>query len=148
MEGNIIPPDFSAGENIQWRGSTGDFVEFVMLLTDFNICINEQMDKEYGKLEFDNLCDALGNSLLNVFSIDISPFTSFDDLRKNTRLSYQFTKRVVKQLEQLKEDEQFYILLEEKGITPSYEVMADEIIKWKNTEKLATFLWLYLKIEF
>lgn len=147
MEGNIIPPDFSAGENIQWRGSTGDFVEFVMLLTDFNICINEQMDKEYGKQEFDNLCDALGNSLLNVFSIDISPFTSFDDLRKNTRLSYQFTKRVIKQLEQLKEDEQFYILLEEKGITPSYELMENEIIQWKNAEKIATLLWIYLKME-
>lgn len=147
MEDNSIPPDFSAGENIQWRGSIGEFVEFVMLLTDFNICINEQMDKEYGKQEFDNLCDALGNSLLNVFSIDITPFNGFNELKKNTRLSYQFTRRVIKQLEQLKEDEQFYTLLEEKGITPSYELMEDEIIKWKNTEKLATFLWLYLKIE-
>lgn len=145
MEGNIIPPDFSSGENIQWRGSSGDFVEFVMLLTDFSICINPQMDNEYGTKEFNNLCDALGNSLLNIFSIDIAPFSCFDDLRKNTRLSYQFTRRVIKQLEQLKEDEQFYILLEERGITPSYEVMANEVILWRNTEKLAALVWLYLK---
>ncbi|HUN01268.1 MAG TPA: hypothetical protein PLS00_00320 [Niabella sp.] len=147
MEDNIIPPDFSAGESIQWRGNAGEFIEFIMILADLSLCINDRFKKKYKQQEFNSLCDSLGNSLLNTFKVDITPFRNFQELRKNTILSYQFTRRIIEQLERLKEDRQFYSLLEERGITPSFEVMANEIILWKNTEKLATLLWLYLKME-
>jgi len=145
MRDNIIPPGFSTEENIQWNGDAGEFVEFIMILTDLSLCINDHFNKKCQKQEFNRLCDSLGNSLLTAFDVDITPFQSFDELRKHTILSYQFTRKIIKQLERLKEDKQFYILLEERGITPSYEVMANEVIQWKNTEKLATLLWLCLK---
>jgi hypothetical protein len=137
MEDNI-----GSGE-IRWTGSHGDFLEFVMILTDFSICINQQHD--VSKHEFDKLCDSLGETLITLFNINLSPYTNFSELRKDTRPSYKFTRKVIEQLNDLKENDNIYSLLESKGITPSYEYMTNEIIKWKEVEKYATLLWLYLK---
>lgn len=144
MEDNTEPLDSSANGEIRWHRSNSDFVEFVLLLTDFSICI--QQKQEVSKHEFNNLCDSLGDSLVPFFNVDTSPFLTFAELRKNTIPTYEFSRKVIKQLNRLKEDDEFYALLETKGITPSYEYMAMEIIKWREVEKFATLLWVYLKI--
>lgn len=136
--------DNTGSGEIRWAGSQGDFLEFVMILADFSICINQQQDMP--KHEFDKLCDSLGETLITLFNINLSPYTTFAQFRKNARPSYKFTRKVIKQLNELKENDYLYSLLEEKGITPSYEYMTNEIVKWKEVEKFATLLWMYLNV--
>lgn len=145
MEDNTEPLDSSANRGIKWQRSSSDFVEFVMLLTDFSICINQKQNVP--KHEFNSLCDSLGDSLAPLFNVSTSPYLTFAELRQNTFLTYEFTRKVIEQLNCLKEDDEFYALLEAKGITPSYEYMTEEIIKWREVEKFATLLWLYLNTD-
>lgn len=144
MEENIGPFDSPFGGKIRWQRSKNDFVEFVMMLTDFSICLHEKQNVALH--EFNILCDSLGDSLLTIFKVDINPYSTFAEMRQNTKLTYEFTRTVISQLDRLRADDEFYALLESKGITPSYEYMTNEIIKWREVEKFATLLWLYLKV--
>ncbi|MDQ0109131.1 hypothetical protein [Chitinophaga terrae (ex Kim and Jung 2007)] len=129
---------------IMWRGSKEEFIEFVMIVTDYSICTNEKIASP-SKERFMELCDALGNELLKFFKVDISPHATFKIMRENTPINYRFTKRIVRIMKRLKEDEQFILLLEARGIMPSFEYVTEEVIKWSNAEKIATILWLHIR---
>jgi len=144
MEDNNSLFRHSDNSSIVWQRSAADFVEFVLLLTDFYVCLNH--DKEIGKEDINRFCDALGEDLLQVFSIELAPHQSFAELRKNITPDYEFSKSIIKQLSLLKDNDGFYIMLQEQGITPSYEYMSSEVVKWSEVSKISVLIWQYLKL--
>ncbi|NLR67313.1 hypothetical protein HGH92_23615 [Chitinophaga varians] len=128
---------------ILWRGSKEEFIEFVLIVTDYSICANDDLSG-LNRMRFLELSDALGDVLVKFFKVDISPHTNFKTIRENTKLSNRFTKRIIRIMKRLKEDEKFLQLLEQRGIMPSAEFVTEEVVKWSNAEKIASFLWLYL----
>lgn len=140
---NINNNDFPEGA-VMWRGSSEEFVEFVLIVTDYSICTTESLSG-IGKNRFFELCDALGDELVIFFKVDISPHRSFKTMRENTKINYRFTKRIIRIMKRLKEDEHFLRLIEERGIMPSVEYITDEVVKWSNAEKIATLLWLHIQ---
>ena len=128
---------------IKWTGSKEEFIEFVLIVADYRICANNQ-SSDSSKRYYYHICDVLGDDLIRFFKMDISPHENFKQLRENTTINYRFTKRIIRIMKRLKQDEYFLHLLEERGILPSVEYITEELIKWNNIEKITTLLWLYI----
>jgi|GEM_PF-2215787 len=128
---------------ILWRGGREEFIEFVLIVSDYSICANDNLSG-LSRTRFLELSDALGDVLVKFFKVDISPHSNFKSIRENTKLNNRFTKRIIRIMKRLKEDEKFLQLLEQRGVMPSAEFVTEEVVKWSNAEKIASFLWLYL----
>jgi len=128
---------------ILWRGSREEFIEFVLIVADYSICVNDNLIG-LNRMRFLELSDALGDVLANFFKVDISPHANFKAFRENTNVNNRLTKRIIRIMKRLNEDEKFLQLLEQRGVMPSAEFVTEEVVKWSNAEKIASFLWLYL----
>ncbi|MFY0255293.1 hypothetical protein ACDQ55_15205 [Chitinophaga sp. 30R24] len=135
-----------ADRDIIWNGPKAHFIEFVLILTDFCICLNSCCS-DISRNDFYMLSDSLGDPLICFFKVDISPHINFKEFREKTTIDHGFTKRIIRVMNRLKEDDCFLNFLEQQGILPSIEYTVSESVKWLNAEKIAILLWLYIRWE-
>lgn len=138
---NVSP--FNKG-SFFWKGTNEEFLEFVMIIADFVIC--DRPDESGKEPTFNDLCDDLARVLIKLLNVNIAPFQTFVELRDGVKPSYNFSKKIVKQLKQISDDEGFFEMLENANIMPSYETMEGKISKWKNVEIFTNKLLEYLHL--
>lgn len=139
---NVSP--FNKG-NFFWKGTNEEFLEFVMIIADFVICARPDVSGK--EPAFNELCDDLAQVLIKLLNVNIAPFQTFAELREGVKPSYNFSKKIVKQLKQINDDEGFFEMLENANIMPSYETMRGAIAKWKNVEAFTNELIKLLRLS-
>jgi hypothetical protein len=124
-----------------WLATQGDFITYVEMTTTTLAGDNRSIEEQFSDKDFFNKVDVMGEALLNVFQIDISPYPDFRTMRLAVPRS---TDILEKMAEYTRRDIAVREALEGTGVTRSEESIMDdtyyEVMSYDLVRRLSPYL--------
>lgn len=134
---NNIPNPLSnipSEELFQWNGSHSDFVTMVILMTGVS-------PNAFDDPEIQEKIKAMGEILLNIVQIDITPYPDFKSMYAVVPPSPDL---ILKMMDHLEKQVAFDDVIDGTGIEPSVETQADELFStmmgWEMVRRLTPYV--------